>query len=148
MAMREVLIPTANQAGKGDDFAFPAKPDYNSPINAILKYSINNFKFETKDGAVSVHPNSAYQFVRKEISPKDAPITKIQVWYSNYDICGFKFYSNENVVKVAGYFNFSMKEVKLEAGERLVGVKSKLKDNTPQNNTTHCNLVLLIGKLE
>jgi hypothetical protein len=47
----------------------------------------------------------------------------------------------------AGYFNYEMKEVNLEAGERLVGVKSKLWDNTPENNTGHSNLVLVIGKL-
>jgi hypothetical protein len=145
---REVLIPTKNKAGEGDDFAFPAKPDYNSPINAILNYPGCLFKFETKDGAVSVHLNSAYQFERKEISPKDAQITKIQVWHSDNHIWGFKFYSNKNVVYEVGDFNLQMKEVKLEAGERLVGVKSKLYDNTPNNSTTHCNLVLVIGRLE
>ncbi len=40
------------------------------------------------------------------------------------------------------------KEVNLAAGERLVGVKSKLYDNTLESNTIHCNLVLLIGRLE
>ncbi len=90
---REVLIPTKNKAGEGDDFLFPAKPDYNSPINAILNYSSCFFKFETKDGAVSVHPNSKHQFVKKEISPKDASITKIEVGYCSDFIYGFKFYS-------------------------------------------------------
>ncbi len=95
-----------------------------------------------------MHPNSAHQFERKEISPKDAPITKIQVWHSDYYIRGFKFYSNDKVVLEAGDFDYSMKEVNLEAGERLVGVKSKLLDNTTLCNTVHCNLVLVLGKLE
>jgi hypothetical protein len=65
MVIRKVLIQTINEAGKGDDFAFPAKPDYNNPIHAIFHKSYGFFKFETKDGAVSVHPNSKHQFVRK-----------------------------------------------------------------------------------
>ncbi len=95
-----------------------------------------------------MHQNSTYQFLRKEISPKDAPITRIHVWCDHDCIYGFKFFSNENVVLEVGYFDYTMKEVKLEAGERLVGVKSKLYDNTPHNNTAHCNLVLIIGRLE
>ncbi len=149
LAIREVLIQTVDEAGKGDDFAFPVKPDYNNPIHAIFNNSDSGcFKFETKDGAVSVHPNSPHQFARKEISPKDAPITRIQVWHSDVCLWGFKFYSNKNVVLEVGDFECEMKEVNLEAGERLVGVKSKLWDNTPENNTYHCNLVLVFGKLE
>ncbi len=95
-----------------------------------------------------MHQNSAYQFLRKEITPKDAPITKIQVWYDDDYIWGFKFYSNDKVVLEAGHFENEIKEVKLKAGERLVGVKSKLCDNTSEGDTYHCNLVLVIGKLE
>ncbi len=96
-----------------------------------------------------MHPNSDLQLERKEISPKDAQITKIQIWHSDYEIYGFKFYSNEKKVLEAGddYYDF-LKEVNLEAGERLVGVKSKLGDNSLGLDTLHCNLVLLIGKLE
>ena len=96
-----------------------------------------------------MHPNSTHHFERKEISPEDAPITKIKVCHGDSFIRGFKFYSNDKVVLEVGDFSYGeMKEVNLEAGERLVGVKSKLYDNTPENNTIHCNLVLLIGKLE
>ncbi len=95
-----------------------------------------------------MHPNSNKKFKRKKISPKDTSITKIQVWHGDHYIFGFKFYSNENVVLEVGYFFKEMKEVKLETGERLVGVKSKLCDNIPNDNTVHCNLVLVIGKLE
>ncbi len=84
LGIREVLIKTVENAGEGDDLAFPANLDYNNPIHAILNNSDSGcFKFETKEGAVSVHPNSKHQFERKEISPKDAPITKIQVWYNS-----------------------------------------------------------------
>ncbi len=49
-----------------------------------------------------MHPNSTNKFEREELSPKDAPITKIQVWHGESFIYGFKFYSNENVVLEAG----------------------------------------------
>ncbi len=61
--IREVLIPTVNEAGSGDDFAFPCELDYSNPIHAIRnKPGSICFKFETKDGAVSMHPNSTRQF--------------------------------------------------------------------------------------
>ncbi len=37
LVIREVLIPTVGNAGKGDDFAFPANPDFNNPIHAIFQ---------------------------------------------------------------------------------------------------------------
>ncbi len=95
-----------------------------------------------------MHPNSTGQFERKEISPKDAPITKIQVWHSDSNTRGFKFYSNDKKILEVGSFSTEMKEVNLEVGERLFGVKSKLLNNTPVDNTVHCNLVLVLGKLE
>jgi hypothetical protein len=61
---------------------------------------------------------------------------------------GFKFYSNNDLILEVGSFERDMKEVKLEAGERLVGVKSRLLDNNPMFNACHCNLVLVLGKLE
>ncbi len=46
MVTREVLIPTVNEVGKGDDLTFPAKLDYNNPIHAILYYKkYSYFKF-------------------------------------------------------------------------------------------------------
>ncbi len=72
MVTREVLIRTVRNTGVGDDFAFPVNPDYNNPIHAIFNTSgYSRFKFETKDRAVSLHPNSTHQFERKEISPND-----------------------------------------------------------------------------
>ncbi len=87
MVTREVLIPTVRSAGKGDKFVFPVELDYKNTIHAILFFYTNIsaciFKFETKDGAVSVHPNSTYKPVKTEICPKEAPITMIQVWHSD-----------------------------------------------------------------
>ncbi len=128
----------------------PAKPEFNNPINAIYtKEDWANFKFETKDGLVSDHPNNTRsELQRKEINPKDAQITKIQVFHNQSYIYGFKFYSKDGVFLEAGYFlNMVMKEVVLEEGERLIGVRSKLGDNSPENNTLHCNMILMIGKL-
>ena len=63
MVIREVIIPTADEAGAGEDFAFPAKVDYKNPIHAIFNITAGaRFKFETKDGAVSVHPNATGRF--------------------------------------------------------------------------------------
>ncbi len=107
----------------------PSKPDFNNPIYAIYTKEDNaHFKFETKDGSVSDHPNSSrVELQRKEINPKDAQITKIQVFYDSKLIRGFKFSSKDGILLEAGYFlNMEIKEVMLEEGERLIGVRSKL----------------------
>ncbi len=85
---------------------------------------------------------------RKEFYPKDAQITKIQVFYCKNHVKGFKFYSKDGILLEAGNFlNMENKEVVLEEGERLIGVQSKLYDNSPANNTLHCNMTLVIGML-
>ena len=97
---------------------------------------------------VSQHPWSTYAFKKVEISPKDSQITKIQVWHNDQYIRGFKVFNNDVVVLEAGSFSSKMIEVPLEAGERLVAIKSKLYCKCPCNNTAlHCNLVLVLGKL-
>ncbi len=59
MKVREVLIKTVNYTVQGDEFIFPAKLDYSNPINTILNnFGGSFFKFETKDGKISLHPNS------------------------------------------------------------------------------------------
>ncbi len=140
MVTRNVLIQTRNNSGKGNTFAHPSKPDYNNPIHAIFHHiEWARLKFETRDGIVSTHPNSEHKFLRKESSSKDAQVTKIQVWYTDA-INGFKFYSNDDVVLEAGHFKCEMKKVKLEKGERLVGVRSRLDDNTPDRNSIFSSL--------
>ena len=145
MVTRDVLIQTRNNSGKGNAFAHPSKPDYNNPIYAIFHHAEwARLKFETRDGIVSTHPNSQHKFLRKEVSSKDALVTRIQVFVGEA-INGFKFYSNDDVVLEAGLFKNEMKEVKLEKGERLVGVRSRLDDDTLDGNSRHCNMELVIG---
>ncbi len=128
----------------------PAKPDFNNPIHAIYaKEDWAHFKFETKDGSVSDHPkNTRSELQRKELNPKDAQITKIQVFYDNKLIRGFKFYSKDGIVLEAGSFsNMEIRKVVLEEGERLISVQSKLYDSSVSHSTLHCNMTLVIGKL-
>jgi len=146
---REVLIPTKDRAGDGDNYTHPVKIDYNNPIQAILVAPNEYFKFETQDGKVGDHPGSTrVGFFRKEISPKDSIVSKIQVCYHGNYIQGFKFFTKDDtVVLEAGIKLHDMQEVLLQDGESLLGVKSKLYDKSTSNNTAHCNLVLIIGKL-
>lgn len=55
--LREVKIPTTEQ-GTGSTYAFPAKPDFNSPIIAILDYTQGGNTFETADGKVGEGPGN------------------------------------------------------------------------------------------
>ena len=57
-------------------------------------------------------------------------------------------FSYESVVLESGHFILDMMEVYLEVGERLVGIRSRLFGDTPNKNAFHCNLVLVIGRIE
>jgi len=81
------------------------------------------------------------------MTPKDSQITKIQVWHNDEYINGFKMFSNDVVVLEAGGFSKKMIEVPLEAGEKLVAIRSKIYDKINLNDSFHCNLVLVLGKL-
>ena len=81
------------------------------------------------------------------MSPKDSQLTKIQVWHNDEYISGFKMFSNDVVVLEAGGFSNQMIEVPLEAGEKLVAIRSKIFDEQVANDSAHCNLVLVLGKL-
>jgi hypothetical protein len=55
------------------------------------------------------------------------------VWHYTDHISGFKFYNRQGeVVLEAGCFDYTMQEVPLQEGERLVGVRSKLYSNTAE----------------
>ena len=83
MKIREVLVPTDEfDEGAGDDFAFPARPDYDNPIHAIFDIGNDRFIFETKDGAVSLYKNSKSKFFTKQICPNDTQITSIIVHHN------------------------------------------------------------------
>jgi len=81
------------------------------------------------------------------MSPKDSQITKIQVWHNDIHINGFKMFSNDVVVLRAGRLTNQMIEVPLEAGEKFVAIRSKIYDKQVANDSIHCNLVLVLGKL-
>ena len=55
---------------------------------------------------------------------------------------------NNTCILNVGQMSGAMQEVILNEGERLVGVRSKMYDNGTTNSAYHCNLVLVIGKLE
>ena len=59
---------------------------------------------------------------------------------------GFKFYNKEHseILRV-GVFSWIDKEILLQDGERIVGIKSRTYDTI---NGYHINLVLVVGKLE
>ena len=64
-------------------------------------------------------------------------------------IYGLKFFDrNDTCILSAGTMVYTMQEVILNEGERLVGVRSKMYDNSTKNSAYHCNLVLVIGRLE
>lgn len=73
---------------------------------------------------------------------------KIIIRYNSHCVQGFRFFLNKKTVLEAGCNLLgNTVEVELEPGERLLGVRSKLYDDTTVNNTAHCNMVLVLGKL-
>ena len=68
-------------------------------------------------------------------------------------IGGIKLLANDGAVLLeAGYVKaggvYTHQEIPLAQGERLVGVRSKLYDNTAGWSAVHCNVVFVIGWLE
>ncbi len=119
-----MTVRTTGCAGTGKDFVHPAMPSFYNPIIAVYaKTGEGRMKFETLNGEVSVHEGSDQVLVRKEISPPESKIAKIQVWYHPNYIRGIKFIDNEgNTVLEQGMFDFDMQEIPLQDGERLVGI--------------------------
>ncbi len=142
-------MPTIDKAGDGEDLVLPKKLDFENPIQAIhhIPY-MNHFKFETKDGFMTEHPDYhlKYDLKRFEIDP--SKYNKILIRFNSHSIQGFRFLHNNKTIFEVGEDRFGNSvEVTLEEGERLVGIRSKLYDDSTVNNTCHCNLVLVIGKL-
>ena len=145
---REILAKT-DFTGSGDDYLLPAQIDFNNPITAIIeKISLNpHFSFVTKDGTVAAHPWKKRQFTRHEI--KWAEVAKIQVYYG-YCIWGFQFIDKQNkkVLKIGDCDpSYKVTEVVLQAGERLLQIRSKHDDNSNWK-FVHCNMTLVIGRQE
>ena len=72
---------------------------------------------------------------------------------SSVYIGGIKLLSNDGAVLLeAGYMTagggWTHQEIPLAQGERLVGVRSKLYNQSATQSAYHCNVVLVIGWLE
>ena len=65
-------------------------------------------------------------------------------------ISGFRLLNVNNVVICEEIANLNDKatDVVLEKGERLLGVKSKRYTDSGNDTLAHCNLVLVLGKME
>ncbi len=149
MATRDVVVFSKYKFGKGHEITHPFKCDYSNPIHAVYYLSgCCDFRFETKDGCVSEHPNSKRKFMRKQISSEDAQITKIRVWFDDKYVYGCEVFSGNEVVLEVGSFIKQSDVFNLNAGERLVGVRMKLVENLLNSDSALCNLVLVIGRLE
>lgn len=94
-------------------------------------------------------PTSKHTFVKLSMNPAGKEIAKIRVCSAGY-IFGIKFFDKDaNCLLHAGEDNTgTTQDIDLEEGERLVGVKSTLWDNTAYNSAYHCNMVFIIGRLE
>ncbi len=106
------MIPTRSE-GKGFNYIHPPKVDFENPITAVLDYTkpgklIGCFTFETKNKSVGKCPPSQNNVIRRQISPVDRVINKIQIWH-NYCIQGFKFFDKNNrVILEIGSFDADM----------------------------------------
>ena len=74
-------------------------------------------------------------------------VSLIQVWH-DYWIQGLKIYDkNKRLILEIGAHDGNMTELSLQDGEKLLQVRSKHCDVTNHVNY-HCNLVLVLGKMQ
>ncbi len=70
-------------------------------------------------------------------------------YFGSTYVCGIQFCDGRAVVVLsAGLISKDFHEVTLEVGERLIGIRSTLYSNDNRNGTIHCNLKLVIGRIE
>lgn len=144
-------ITVATGAGTGANYEHPLKLDYNNPIEAVYfaPNSNCNMRFATRDGELGVLQPSQHTFVKQEIHPVGSVVAKIQVWCSASCIYGIRFFNKEGaIVLQSGSCSNSVQEIPLQEGERLLAIKSKTYDNSASSNYHHCNMVLVIGRME
>lgn len=84
---------------------------------------------------------------------ENSEIRRIRVHLDTYFgksyVCGIEFFDKDNLLILsAGLITNTYKEAMLEIGERLVGVRSTLYSSDSRNGTIHCDLTLVVGKLE
>jgi hypothetical protein len=107
-------------------------------------------KFETSDGVIGEHPPSRYTFSRVAL-PADAVVKRIRVYtYEGSFIEAIEFFNKDgaSILKTNGRKFDGEHEVVLEDGERLVAIRSTLMDNKNICGTVHCNMTLVIGRME
>ncbi len=64
-------------------------------------------------------------------------------------ISGIQFFDKDNdVILSAGIIGSIHHDAVLEVGERLIGIRSTLYSNDSRNGTIHCNMSLVVGRLE
>lgn len=123
--------------------------DYENPIEAV--YHVVNqsgiIKFGTKDGVIGVQPVNASQYVKFEFNTQSKDIAKMQVWKDNLIRAIIFFDKDGNQILTVGGISGTMQELILQKNERLIGIKSKLFNNSC-STAYHCNMVFIFGSLE
>ena len=98
-------------------------PNFDNPIIAAHESAdhVCYLNFENKDGQCGTHSSGNRPTkTRKQLTPAETVITKIQVWHLNA-LRGLKCFNKDNtVVLEAGLFDYSMTEVIVQEGERLL----------------------------
>ena len=123
----------------------------NQMVGVIYNDSFAEFNVMMSDGN---HGTLDYTNKREIKMTKQEPVAKIVVYQEDSEIvlCGFRFYSaTAEVLLEVGECDENNKyapptEFALEAGERVLGIKSKLSDEG--QDPYHCDLLFVIGKME
>ncbi len=98
---------------------------------------------------VGEHPPNSFTFSRVPL-PADAVVKRIRVYtYEGRWIEAIELFNKDgaSILKTNGRRFDGDHEVVLEDGERLVAIRSTLYNNE-SNGTIHCNMTLVIGKME
>lgn len=101
-----------------------------------------------------MNPPSDWIFSKEATIPKGAAeVRRIRVFTDTYFgssyVCGIRFFNGwAGVVLSAGLISKDFQEVSLEVSERLIGIRSTLYSNDSRNGTIHCNMKLVIGRIE
>ncbi len=150
LGIKQYAVYKSTHAG-ARDIALPLNDnyDFNNQLAAIennTDYSFElNFILKNGESTNLVMAGKNKQTVR--IDPPDSQITKILV---NYDpeecVTGIKMYTKEDkCVLSIGVFEGSVKEILLQEGERILGIKSRLYE---EGCAYQNDLVFVTGKME
>ena len=150
LVTRSVNVATSN-AGAGNNYENPLRPDYNNPIEIVhsVHGSGSYMRFATRDGDLGQQPLPVYSLPCIVTQQPGSVVGKIQVYHSGF-MYGIRFLDRAGAcVLQAGSCppSYTLQEIPLEQGERLLAVKSKTYNNGT-NNTLHCNPVFVIGRMQ